>query len=259
MALWQLALLSLLGVGAGWLNVMAGGGSLLTVPMMLFFGISGPVANGTNRISIIGQNIVAVWGFFSKGFSDFKLSASLAFMASIGAYFGAKVGVQVEGEWFDRLLAGIMMAIMALMVFDRKQEDKVSATNANGSKQPEVAFKPKRLLLGHVLMVGAGFWGGFIQIGVGFLLMPILYRVMGIDLVRTNMHKVFIALIFSFVALFVFASSVQIAWQVGLALAFGNAIGGYIGARTAIAKGAPLIKKVFIIVILMMVVKLLFF
>ena len=73
----ELILLSVIGVAAGWINVMAGGGSLLSVPVMLFLGLPGPVANGTNRIAIIAQNIAAVTTFFRQGFSDFRLSASL--------------------------------------------------------------------------------------------------------------------------------------------------------------------------------------
>jgi len=87
--LWQLALLSGLGVAAGWINVMAGGGSVLTVPVMVFMGLPGPVANGTNRISIIGQNIVAVWGFFSKGFTNFRLSATLSLLR-VSAHFSGQ-------------------------------------------------------------------------------------------------------------------------------------------------------------------------
>ena len=118
---------------------------------------------------------------------------------------------------------------------------------------------PKNLALGHLLMIGAGFWGGFIQIGVGFLLMPILYRVIGLDLVRVNMHKVFIALIFSCVALFVFASSVEIAWKAGIALAFGNAMGGWLGANMAVEKGAGLIKPVMYGAAIVMAFGLIFF
>ena len=92
--LWKIALLFLAGIASGWINVLAGGGSILSVPIMVFLGLPGPVANGTNRIGIIAQNIMAVWGFFRKGFSDFKLSASLAVCASIGAFFGANVGVK---------------------------------------------------------------------------------------------------------------------------------------------------------------------
>ncbi len=249
MEIWQLALLALAGVASGWVNVLAGGGSLLTVPIMVFLGMPGPVANGTNRIAIIAQNISAVGTFFRQGFSDFRLSASLAASASAGAFFGAQVGVRLEGEWFDRTLAVVMVGVMVVM-----------ATGGDG-KTADAArdAKPRNLVLGHALMLGAGFWGGFIQVAVGFLMMPILYRVMGLDLVRVNMHKVFIALCFSFVALGVFASQVDIAWRAGLALAAGNALGGYLGANTAVAKGAPFIRKTLFAILAAMVVKLLFF
>ena len=195
MEIWQIIVLALVGVAAGWLNVMAGGGSLLTVPVMLFMGIPGPVANGTNRIAILAQNITAVTAFRKQGFSDFRLSLSLAAAASVGALAGASVGVRLEGEWFDRVLALVMIAVMILM-----------ATGRDKTRPAGGETKAKNLLLGHVLMIGAGFWGGFIQIGVGFILMPILHRVMGLDLVRVNMHKVFIVLVYTLVALAVFAS-----------------------------------------------------
>jgi uncharacterized membrane protein YfcA len=115
---WQLALLAATGVAAGILNVMAGGGSLLSVPVMLFLGLPGPVANGTNRISIIGQNIVAVRTFMRRGFADFRLSLSLAACALPGAVLGALVGVRLEGEWFDRVLALVMIAVLVAMHFD---------------------------------------------------------------------------------------------------------------------------------------------
>jgi uncharacterized membrane protein YfcA len=94
-------------------------------------------------------------------------------------------------------------------------------------------------------MFGAGCWGGFIQVGVGFILMPILHRVMGLDLVRTNMHKVFIALSYNVVAIAIFASLVSMHWAFGLALAAGNALGGYLGARFSVSGGELWIRRVF--------------
>ena len=249
MELWELVLLALAGFASGWINVIAGGGSLLTVPVMVFMGLPGPVSNGTNRIAIISQSIAAVASFRSKGFSDFRLSATLAAAASIGAFFGAEVGVSLDGVWFNRTVAAVMIAVMILMATGR---DKTKPA-------PNASSKAKNLALGHVLMIGAGFWGGLIQIGVGFLLMPILYRVMGLDLVRVNMHKVFIALVFTTVAFFVFASKVEIVWEAGAALAIGTAIGGWMGARAAIQKGEKFIKRALIIVLAAMTVKLLFF
>jgi len=247
----QWIILFLAGVAAGWINVLAGGGSILTVPVMVFLGLPGPVANGTNRIGIIAQNIMAVAGFFRKGFSDFKLSATLAACAAVGAFFGANVGVKLEGVWFDRALALIMIGVLIVMFTGAGQKQTSRAAPEEG--------RPRNLVLGHFLMIGAGFWGGFIQIGVGFILMPILNRVLGLDLVRVNMHKVFIALVFSIVALGVFAAQVKIEWALGLALAAGYALGGWLGANSAIAGGEALIKRVFYIAIAAMAVKLLFF
>ncbi len=245
----ELAILCLAGFASGWINVIAGGGSLLTVPVMVFMGLPGPVANGTNRISIIAQSISAIASFRAKGFSDFRLSASLAAAASVGAYFGARVGVSLDGVWFNRTVAAVMIGVMILM-----------ATGEDKSRPaPDAASKPRNLALGHVLMIGAGFWGGFIQIGVGFLLMPILYRVMGLDLVRVNMHKVFIALVFTTVAFLVFAARVPIAWEAGAALAVGTAIGGWMGAQSAIAKGEKFIKRALYVVLAAMAIKLIFF
>jgi uncharacterized membrane protein YfcA len=107
-------------------------------------------------------------------------------------------------------------------------------------------------------MVVAGFWGGFIQLGVGFILMPILNRVMGLDLVRTNMHKVFIIAVYTIVALSVFASQIELIWVVGIALAVGNSIGGYLGAHFAVKKGEGLIRLVLNLVLVAFIIKLLF-
>jgi hypothetical protein len=245
----ELAILAFAGFASGWINVIAGGGSLLTVPVMVFMGLPGPVSNGTNRIAIIVQSISAIASFRSKGFSDFRLSASLAAAASLGAYFGALFGVSLDGVWFNRTVAAVMIAVMILMATG---EDRTMP-------KPDASSKARNLVLGHVLMVGAGFWGGFIQIGVGFLIMPILYRVMGLDLVRVNMHKVFIALVFTFVAFLVFASKVAIVWEAGAALALGTAVGGWMGAHATIAKGEKFIKRALSAVLAAMVVKLLFF
>jgi len=114
-------------------------------------------------------------------------------------------------------------------------------------------------LWGHLLMVGVGFYGGFIQLGVGFIIMPVLHRVMGFDLVRTNMHKVFIVAVYTVAALLVFASQVEILWVVGLTLALGNSIGGWLGTTMQIKRGEGIIKTVLNVVLAGFILKLLFF
>ena len=228
---------------------MAAGGSMISVPVMVFMGIPGPVANGTNRIAILAQNITAVFTFFRKGYSDFKLSLSLAFCALPGAVLGAFIGTRLEGVWFNRTLAIIMLAIMLVMATDKKEKEKSVA----------IPVTRKRMIVGHMLMVIAGFFGGFIQIGVGFILLPILNKVLGQDLVRANMHKVFIIGTYTIAALIIFVTQVELLWLMGICLALGNSIGGWMGAHMSVAKGEVLIRYILNTVLIVFIIKLLFF
>ncbi len=246
METWQYVLLAAVGLIAGILNVIAGGGSLLTLPTMVLMGLDGPVANGTNRVAIVAQNIVAVAGFRSKGFSDFRLSFTLALATIPGAIAGAYLGTMVRGVAFNRVLAVVMIGVMIIMALNRRKK---------AAPQTPKASRP---FLGHLCMVGVGFYGGFIQAGVGFLIMAALHGVMGIDLVRVNMHKVFIVGTFAFVALIVFALNGQILWLTGAILALGNSVGGWIGSQLSITKGEGFIRTVLFIALSAMALKLLF-
>ena len=244
----ELLLLVITGIATGFLNVMAGGGSMLSVPIMIFLGVPGTVANATNRIAILPQNISSVIAFYRKGFSNFRLSLSLAACTIPGTIIGAYIASHVPNDQFNYLLAiimGIVLVVMALP--DAKTID---------SRQ---SLTKKRLVVGHLLMVLIGFWGGFIQIGVGFLLMPVLNRVMQLDLITTNSHKVFIVLCYTSFALIVFASQLELLWKFGIALAIGTTIGGWVAANFQIKKGIGAIKWTLNLVIIVFIIKLLFF
>ena len=241
--LWQLFLLAGVGVLSGFLNVMAGGGSLLALPVLIFLGLPGNVANGTNRVAIVAQNASAVTSFFKKGYADLRTMLTLALCAVPGAALGAYLGTQVSGELFNRILGGLMILLLILM--SRKQRDT------------EVTEQPKRLVLGHILMVAVGFYGGFIQAGVGFFLMAVLYRVVGLDLIRVNAFKVFIVGIYTLVALAIFADKGQVLWLLGAALAVGTTAGGWIGAHFTVKRGEGLIRVVLNVVLVVMAIRLL--
>jgi len=253
--IWHYVLLAGLGVIAGTLNVLAGGGSLLTLPAMIFLGMDGPVANGTNRVAIVAQNLTAITGFKSKGYSDFRLSFSLAMATVPGAIAGAWLGTMVRGEMFNRVLGIILIAVLIHMSIERHRKKKMIAPSEPATMKP---ISRKQFWLGHLCLVGVGFYGGFIQAGVGFLLMAALHQVMGLDLVRVNMHKVFIVGVFTLVALIVFAARGQVLWIPGLGLAIGNSIGGWIGSQISVNKGESWIRGALYIALVIMAVKLLF-
>lgn len=246
--MFELTLLVITGVATGFLNVMAGGGSMLSVPIMIFLGVPGTVANGTNRIALLPQNISAVLAFYRKGFSNFKLSLSLAACTLPGTLIGASLASRVSNDQFNVVLAIIMAIVLIVMALPEPKTIEVHQTPSK-----------KRLITGHLLMGVIGFWGGFIHIGVGFLLMPVLNRVMQLDLITTNAHKVFIVLCYTSLALVVFASQLELVWKYGVALGVGTWIGAWVAANVQIKQGIGAIKITLNIVIVAFIIKLLLF
>lgn len=246
--MFELILLVFTGIATGFLNVMAGGGSMLSVPIMIFLGVPGTVANGTNRIAILPQNISAVLAFYRKGFSNFKLSLSLGACTIPSTLIGAGFASSIHNDQFNNLLAIIMVVVLIVMALP---QPKTIEVNQAPSKN--------RLIAGHALMALIGFWGGFIHIGVGFLLMPVLNRVMQFDLVTTNAHKVFIVLCYTTVALTVFASQLELVWKYGIALGLGTWVGAWIAANVQVERGIGAIKLTLNVVIVAFIIKLLFF
>ncbi|MDP8219122.1 MAG: sulfite exporter TauE/SafE family protein [Candidatus Theseobacter exili] len=239
--------LFIVGGFAGFINVLAGGGSLLVLPVMVMMGIPGPVANGTNRVAILAQCVSATTSFFRNGFSDFKLSLTLTLCAIPGTVIGALLGVKLSGVWFNRTLSVIIFILLIIMANkpNRNAEEK-------NNKQ-----HPNRLILAHILMIGAGFYGGFIQAGVGFILIAIIHKTLNMDLVRVNMHKVFIVGMYTIVAIVIYSFNGNVAWIPGICLAAGNSIGGWLGSVFAIKKGDRTIRIILVIVLAIMAVKLL--
>ena len=246
LTVWQYLLLAAVGAIAGFINVMAGGGSLLVLPIMIMLGIEGPTANGTNRLGILSQNWTSVGKFAHKGYHEFKLSFTLALCALPGAFIGAYYGTKLTGVWFNRTLACVMILVMILMLLKKNESTGFFHIPSK-----------KRLIAGHILMFLAGLYGGFIQAGVGFILMTILHKVMGLDLVRTNMHKVFIVGFYTIVALAIFAFKGKVIWLPAIVLAIGTSTGAYISTHFAIKKGQGIIKVIFTIAIVALAIKLL--
>ncbi len=239
--------LLLFGVGtvAGFINVMAGGGSSITLPALIFLGLDGALANGTNRIAIFIQNIFAISSFRQKKVHQFKNSFLLALWTLPGAVVGALVAVRISDEWFRDILAVVMLGIVVSMFF----------TPAGKSGRQNVVLQKKPFLIYPVLLA-IGFYGGFLQVGVGFLFMASFYHILKLNLVHVNMHKVFIIFMYTIPALAIFIYSGNVNWGFGLSLAAGNAFGGWWSAQLAVKKGDRFIRIILAVAILIMALKL---
>ena len=238
-------LLFSVGLISGVINVMAGGGSSLTLPALIFLGLDSALANGTNRLAIVIQSVAAISSFRKEKYSKFGTSIKLSLLTLPGAIIGAIAAVKMSNEVFHKVLAIIMIGIIISMMIPTSKT--VYSDNPN----------KKISMWTHVSMFFIGFYGGFIQVGVGFLLMAALHYLMKLNLVYVNMHKVFIVLVFTFPALLIFVFTGNVNWGFGLSLAAGNALGAWWAAKISIKKGEGVIKIILFIAIFIMALKLL--
>mgnify|MGYP006432688479 FL=1 len=246
MEIWHIPVIFTAGILAGFINTLAGGGSLLTLPILIFLGLPTAVANGTNRIAIVAQCAFAVAGFKKKGVSNFKLSLLLSTPAIIGAIIGAYFAVDISDVLFRRVLAVIMLLVLGLILWNPRQ-DSSGNSNSLGRRQ---------LITAMTVFFFIGIYGGFIQVGVGFIIIAALTTITKFNLVVTNSHKVFIAGIYTIFALIVFAFNGKVCWEIGLCLAAGMGLGGWIGSHWAVKKGERWIRVVLTICVIAMVIKL---
>ena len=237
------------GFGAGFINTVAGGGSLITLPVLIFMGLPPAVANASNRVAIFAQNIFGVLGFRSKGVSSFPFSIWLSLSALLGAILGAQLAVDIKGDVFNKILAVVMIVVVFFTIFNPNQ--------GAGETLERTARKHKAISIALFFLVGI--WGGFIQAGVGFLIIAVLTSVNRFSLVKSNSIKVFVVLVYTVAALAVFIVENKIDWLYGLVLACGNAAGGWVASRWSVAKGDRWVKAILVVTVFALAIRLWFF
>ena len=242
-----LALLALGGI-AGFINVLSAGGSMLTLPLLMFLGLPPQVANGTNRVAVTLQSVMAVGSFYRMGHGNLMVSLHLAVPATLGALLGAWVATWVPDAVFELVLVCAMIGASVFMLLPQPSLNTRPLTTDRLS--PAI----------YLAMFFVGMYGGFIQVGVGVLFIVVLYHMLKIDLRQVNVLKVSIVLPFTFAALLVFAFNDQVRWGVGLTLALGNVTGAFIATRVNMSRqGARWVKGITLIMVAAILIRLILY
>ena len=228
----NILLLLFAGIAAGFVNTVAGGGSVITLPVLVEI-VGASVANGTNRVAILMENAVAAVSFHHGRKVPWGFVAPLLIPVTVGAAAGAWVATLLSAETMKRVF-GIVIVLVALSMLIRP---------ARWMHEGEARIRePWRSLT----FLGIGFYGGFVQAGVGFLLLIGLVLIEGLGLIRGNAAKVVLILAYTPISLLLFAQAGQVDWVAGVTLGVGSMTGALIASRLAIRRGAGWIRWVVI-------------
>lgn len=244
---WYMAL-ALVGIGAatGFINMMAGGGSVLTLPLLMFIGLPANVANGTNRIAILAQSLAGVHIFHKKKIFDYKTDYKLTIPAVIGSLLGALFAVEIDETVLRKVIGALMVLMLLMVVFKPEMWLKDQAGKAEAKPTP----------LQYIIFLFIGFYGGFIQMGVGFFLLAGLVLGSGQNLVKANAVKVFITLVFTVFSIGVFLWHGQVDVLAGIFLAIGSITGAWLGAHFMVKSGAKYVRYVLLVAMVLVILHL---
>ena len=234
-------LLILAGLAAGVINTFAGSGSLITLPLLMFMGLPPAIANGTNRVGVVVQNLVATGNFLRQKELQPKHEWSLILPTLFGSLLGAFLAVDIKEDILNYFI-GVLLVVMFFVILLKPAEW------VKGKAHKERTTKSR--WINSILFFFIGIYGGFIQAGVGLFLLAGLVLGAGYDLIRANAVKVLMVLSFTLVALVVFLTAGQIVWSYGLLLAAGNAAGAWIASKYASKIGAKNIRYILLAVVL---------
>ncbi|MCD4734791.1 MAG: sulfite exporter TauE/SafE family protein [Bacteroidales bacterium] len=237
----EIIILIVAGVMVGFINTLAGGGSIISLSILMFLGLPANVANGTNRVAIFIQNIAAVGSFKQQKVLDHKKGFWLAIPATIGSVIGAWIAVDLNEEIIEKAIAIVMLIMMFVILYKPQRWLK-----------GKIELQEKKVTVGQfILFFFIGIYGGFLHMGVGYALLAGIVLGAGYDLVKANAIKVFIILIWAPVILVVFLIHGQVNLYYGLVLSIGNVAGALIASRLAVKKGANFVRWVIVVVILL--------
>ena len=239
------------GVLAGYVNAVAGAGSLLTLPALIFTGLDAGAANATNRIAVLFQNAAAIVAFRRGGVRFGTGPWILCIPAGAGAVGGAWVATLLSDSEL-RLAIAVAMVVFLGLTFASRKKDAEQKAAADGPPTP-----PALRWTMFPGFLAIGFYAGFLQAGVGVVILLYLSLAYGADLVGSNALKVTVILVLAAVALGVFALAGETIDAVrGLSLAAATTVGGYLGARDSLVRGERFVRVILVLAVLLSAAKL---
>lgn len=234
------------GLMVGFINTLAGGATIISLSVLMFMGLPLNVANGTHRIAAAFQTLTSVSTFRSKKVLDWRKGLVLGLPVIAGSLVGARIAIEINEELFEKIVAAVMLLMLVLILYkpQRWMEGRQDLIDKKMSWKQVLIF------------FAMGLYGGFIYVGIGYFLLAAVVLSAGYDVVRANAIKVLIVLMYVPFTIGVFLWGGMINVEYGLVLAVGQVAGAYIGARSAVVRGAGFVRWVMVVFIIISVLHL---
>lgn len=229
----SMLLLALAGFVAGGINTVAGGGSNLTLPALMLLGLPADVANGTNRVAVVLQCVTGLKGYDKHEALDRPAIIPILIPTIIGGVLGAVAAALMPNLYLKPVLLGTILTMTVIILL---RPEVIAPPPGTPTRSPS---ESRRAWWG---LFVAGVYGGFVQAGVGFILLAALAGGLRYDLLRANALKTACALAFTSVALVVFIAFDQVSWVPGLVLALGSMTGAHLAVKVAVKASQNSIK-----------------
>ncbi len=226
----EIILLLVSGVLVGIINTLGGGGSVITMSLFMAMGMPIGIANGTNRIAVLMQNLSATVAFLRKGMLHVKSGLLLSLPAIVGNIFGALVATEVSESIFKICLSIVLAIILIYLVLGKDNEQ------ITGGHSLKIKWWH------YIWFFIIGFYGGYIYIGLGFLILAVTIWTMNLDIITANVIKGFVIFLSTPFALAVFIYNGQVEWMAGLLHGAGNIIGALMASHWAMNWGVKFVR-----------------
>lgn len=211
------------GLLAGFINVLAGGGSVITLPILILTGLPANVANATNRIGVLFQTGTASYGLSRHGLLPLRQALQLGVFGLAGALCGAIIAVELNEQLLDRIIGALLLLVGIYIVWPRKGKAGFTVESAAASRSPWV----------YPVIFAIGIYGGFIQAGTGFLIIAALQYFRPMEIMRINAIKAAIVCLYTLPVLLLFLANDLVRWPEGISLAAGTSSGAWLASKYA--------------------------
>lgn len=242
----QLLLLFLAGLAAGVINALAGGGSFMTVPLLIFTGLEPTVANATNRLAVWIQCFFGTRKLYRMGYFPRNYCFKVVVPLSAGTVLGAYLLTVMPDDTFRKYFA-FFMVLMTLVTFLKP---------VSKEQRPDVEFTAKSLTVNYIIYFFIGIYIGFIQAGVGFMIIAASV-ISGLGMVRANAVKMFLNFAAATISLAIFIYAGKVLLLPALAMGAGMSFSAVIASGMSVKVSEVFLKRLVSAVIVIFAVLLL--